>query len=347
LLVAPVGAALVQIGITRTLVFIIPATILITLGINQILVWLGKYRFPHKAMAIGLFAIMTAFNIIMLRDVLTNAPTWYKDYGLGGLQYGAQELFPKIQDHLEVDPELDIILSPTWANGTDIVARFFLSDPLPIQIGSIDGHLFQQLPLDDNMLFVMTSEEFQKAQESDKFTDIQVTDTLAYPDGDPGFYFVKLNYVEEIASVLAKEQEERRVLRSAVIDLDGEAVQVKHSLLDIGEAAHMFDGDEHTLGRTMEANPAIVELNFSESRPISGVSVIIGSTEAEIRASLFPTVGSQSIEYAEIFQGTVSQPEAVFDFGETTIVQSMRLEVSDLRQGEPANVHIWEITFSD
>jgi hypothetical protein len=347
LLVAPVGAALVQIGITRTLVFIIPATILITLGINQILVWLGNYRFPHKTMAIGLFAILTTFNIIMLRDVLTNAPTWYKDYGLGGLQYGAQELFPKIQDHLEVDPELDIILSPTWANGTDIVARFFLSDPLPIQIGSIDGHLFQQLPLDDNMLFVMTSEEFQKAQESDKFTDIQVTDTLAYPDGDPGFYFVKLNYVEEIASVLAKEQEERRVLRSAVIDLDGEAVQVKHSLLDIGEAAHMFDGDEHTLGRTMEANPAIVELNFSESRPISGVSVIIGSTEAEIRASLFPTVGSQSIEYAEIFQGTVSQPEAVFDFGKTVMVQSIRLEVSDLRQGEPANVHIWEITFSD
>jgi enoyl reductase-like protein len=109
----------------------------------------------------------------------------------------------------------------------------------------------------------------------------------------------------------------------------------------------MFDGDEHTLGRTMEANPAIVELNFSESRPISGVSVIIGSTEAEIRASLFPTVGSQSIEYVEIFQGTVSQPEAVFDFGKTVMVQSIRLEVSDLRQGEPANVHIWEIVFYD
>jgi 4-amino-4-deoxy-L-arabinose transferase-like glycosyltransferase len=347
LLVAPAGAALVQIGITRALVFIIPATILIALGISQILVWLEKVRLPHKVMAIGLFAVLTTLNIIVLRDALTNGSTWYQNYGLGGLQYGARELFPKIQEHLEKDPETEILLSPTWANGTNIVARFFLGEPLPIQIGSIDGHLFQQLPLDENMLFVITPDEFQKTQESGKFTDIQVTDTLAYPNGMPGFYFVKLNYVEDIGAILAEEREERRELRSAVIELDGEPVEVKHSLLDIGEANHMFDNDKYTLARTLEANPAIVELSFAEGKPISGVSVIIGSTEVEIKASLYPVESSQPIEYLEEFQGTVSEPEVFFDFGETTIVQSLRIEVRDLRQGEPANVHIWEITLTD
>ena len=109
----------------------------------------------------------------------------------------------------------------------------------------------------------------------------------------------------------------------------------------------MFDNDKYTLARTLEANPAIVELSFAEGKPISGVSVIIGSTEVEIKASLYPVESSQPIEYLEEFQGTVSEPEVFFDFGETTIVQSLRIEVRDLRQGEPANVHIWEITLTD
>jgi 4-amino-4-deoxy-L-arabinose transferase-like glycosyltransferase len=100
-LVAPVGAALVQIGITRILVFVVPVTILIALGLNKTLIWLERWRLPHKAISIGLFTVLSIINIFMLRDVLVNAPTWYQDYGLGGLQYGAQQLFPKVADYLE------------------------------------------------------------------------------------------------------------------------------------------------------------------------------------------------------------------------------------------------------
>jgi hypothetical protein len=114
-------------------------------------------------------------------------------------------------------------------------------------------------------------------------------------------------------------------------------------MLDIGEAQHMFDGDQHTLARTFEANPAVIELTYPTSRPISGVSVIIGSTEAEIRALLYPAMNSDPVEYIKTFQGSVEQPEAVFDFGESTLMQVLRLEIRDLRQVEPANVHIWEI----
>lgn len=347
LLVAPVGAALVQIGITRTLVFVIPATLLIALGINQTLAWLEKARLPRKALSLGLFAILTTINILMLRDVLDNAPTWYQDYGLGGLQYGAQQLFPEIEDYLDNDAETKIILSPTWANGTDVVARFFLGDPLPIEMGSIDGHLFQHLPLDSNTIFVMTLNDYQQTIGSGKFKDVLIEKTIPYPDGEPGFYFIRLNYVDEIGLILEKERQQRSILRSAVIELFGEPVQVKHSMLDIGEPYHMFDGDPHTLARTFEANPAEIELTFSEPRSLSGLSVIIGSTEAEVRAQLFRTLGGEPIEYLETFQGTVDRPTVSLDFGETTLVQAIKLEISDLRQEEPGNVHIWEITFQD
>jgi 4-amino-4-deoxy-L-arabinose transferase-like glycosyltransferase len=347
LLVAPVGAALVQIGITRVLVFVIPGTMLIALGINRTLTWLEEFRVPHKILAICLFVILTTVNFLMLRDVLDNAPTWYQDYGLGGLQYGAQQLFPRIEDYLEDNPERTIIVSSTWANGTHVVARYFLEEPLPVQIGSIEGHMFQRLPLDENILFVMTPDEYEKTIESGKFEDIQVEDTIPYPNNQPGFYFVSLNYVDEIDKILEEERQLRRILRSGVIELDGEPVQIKYTMLDIGEAQDIFDGDQYTLARTLEANPAVIELTFPEKRSISGVSVIIGSTEVEIRTLLFQNSGSEPIEHQKTVRGTVDQPEAVIDFGESILTQTLRMEIRDLHQVEPANVHIWEISFQD
>jgi hypothetical protein len=347
LLVAPVGAALVQIGITRALVFVIPATLLIALGINQTLAWLEKRRFPRRILAISLFAILTTVNLLILKDILDNAPTWYQDYGLGGLQYGAQQLFPEIEEYLESDAETKIILSPTWANGTDVVARFFLGDPLPIEMGSIEGHLYQHLPLDANTIFVMTPSEYQLAVGSGKFKDVHIEKTLPYPNGEPGFYFTRLNYVEEIDSILEEERQQRSILRSTIIGLSGEPVQVRHSMLDMGEVYHMFDGDPYTLGRTLEANPAEIELTFSEPQSVSGLSVIIGSTEVEIKAQLFKTLESDPIEYLETLRGTVDNPTVNFDFGETTLVQVIRLEIRDLHQEEPGNVHIWEISLQD
>jgi 4-amino-4-deoxy-L-arabinose transferase-like glycosyltransferase len=347
LIVAPAGAALVEIGITRVLVLLVPATILIALGISKSMSWLLRWRLPYKASSYGLFIVLSLINLFMLQDILSNAPTWYQDYGLGGMQYGAQQLFPKIAEYLEKDANIKIFLSPTWANGTDVVARFFLNDPLPIEMGSIDGHFFQQRPLDQNTLFVMTPDEYQQTIDSGKFKQVRVEDTLAYPDGSPGFYFVRLAYVDNIESILELEHQQRSVLRQARILLDGAPVKVEHSLLDMGEAHSMFDGDPHSLGRTFEANPAVIALSFDTPRSISGVSVIIGSTEVEIRALLYLPSKTTPIEHLKTFHGTIEQPEAVFDFGESFGVETLHLEVRDLRQGDPGNVHIWEVQVLD
>jgi hypothetical protein len=344
LIAAPVGGALVAIGITRVLVFLIPAVVLTALGINKFMAWLENRQLPHKGLATGLFVVFSIINLFMLRDVLVNAPTWYQDYGLEGMQYGAQQLFPRVASILEEDPQTEIILSPTWANGTDVIARFFLGDPLPIQIGSVDGHISRLRPLERDTLFVMTPAEYQLAQESGKFMDIQVGETLPYPNGVPGFYFVRMSYVDQIEQIMEQERQERMVLRSKEIMIAGEPVLVKYSLLDMGEVELIFDGDPHTLGRTMEANPAIIELEYPTPRTFHGVSVIIGSTEVEISAALFPGYTSTPVEFVKTFQGSVEQPEADFEFTTPTRAQKLRLEIRDLRQSEPGNVHLWEIS---
>lgn len=345
LLVAPAGSALVQIGITRTLVFVIPAVILITLGVAQCLLWLERIKLPRSLLCVGLFLVLGSMNLWMLKDALTNGPTWYQDYGLGGMQYGARQLFPLVKKILKESPGTRIIISPTWANGTDVVARFFLPDNLPYQMGSIDGHLNQYHPLDEDTLFVMTSDEYQKTIESGKFKEIQIERTLSYPNGQPGFYFVRLQYVDNIQEILAQERMERMILRQAIVTIDGESVPIKYSMLDIGVPQHMFDGDPNTLSRTFEANPAIVELNFPHPKTISGLSMIIGSTEVEIKAFLYEEENAQPIEYTGSFRGTLDQPEITFDFAESVKARIVHLEVRDIHQGEPANVHIWEIKF--
>lgn len=361
-LAVPVGAALVGIGITRVLAFVIPATLLTTLGLAKVSVWLEspasffqnlrfkripgwleRIKLPRTALSIGLFIILALANIIMLRDALVNGPTWFDNYGMGGMQYGANQIFGEIKDFLAEQPDAKIILSPTWANGADVVARFFLPDPMPIQIGSVDGHLNQHLPLDDNSLFITTPDEYRKIFESEKFANVRVEKTIPYPNGEPGFYFVRLRYVDNIDDILAAEQVQRQQLQEELLEIDNQPVKVHYSYIDMGEIGLVFDGDPYTLTRTYEANPFVIELSFPDARRLSGISVIIGSIEAQVKALVYTSTDQAPEEFSITQKGSVEQPEVRLDFFKPIEANVLRVEVSDVHQDEPAHVHIWEI----
>jgi hypothetical protein len=101
------------------------------------------------------------------------------------MQYAFQ-IFDIMNEYVREHPETKIIFSPDWANGADVVARFFLDDFSSIQMGSVQGHIIQKLPLDSNTLFIMTPYEYASIKESPKFTDIDVETIVPYPDGNPG-----------------------------------------------------------------------------------------------------------------------------------------------------------------
>ncbi len=213
-LAAPAGAALVEVGITRMLVFVVPASLLITLGISQALVWIERFRLPRRALAVGLFTLLSFGSFSMLRDALVNGPVWYEDYGLHGMQYGGRQVFTALEDYLEIAPRTKVVLSTSWANGADLLARFFLPDPLPVEMNSIDAYLQEARPIEDETLFVLPVYEYQKAVESGKFTDLRVQETIYYPNGQPGFYFFQMRYVDQIDEILAAE----RAARSALLE---------------------------------------------------------------------------------------------------------------------------------
>ena len=303
---------------------------------------------PSKTIiAVSVFVVLSGINVSMLSDALKNGLLWYRDYGLGGMQYGAFQVFDVFKQYAREHPNTKITFSPDWANGTDVVTRFFLGDDLSIQIGSIRGHITQKLPLDDTMLFIMTPEEFDMITKSAKFVDVQVETVIPYPDGNPGFYFVRLRYAPNIDEIFAAEKAIRQELQEAVVRIDGQNVKLRYSYLD-GEPqaayiALLFDNDPYTVAKTFESNPFIIELTFPTPRNISGLSLIIGSAKVQVTVKCYAKLESSPIIYTFEGQGTIKQPGLSFDLPASQQVQVLRVEVLDPSAPNPTKIHIWEL----
>ena len=425
LLVSPTAAALVQISITRALVFVVPAAILTGIGFEQVLQWLEDptkrlvelregvgftsrrlvaalfilligipiafiskesinrialftlaiilalqvsgvfewfaqsftrtdistkpklWKFSQTSIALLAFITLSGTNVHMLNDALRNGPLWFRDYGLGGMQYGAFQIFDIIDKYVEKHPNAKIILSPDWANGADLVARFFLRDESLIRMGSVRGHITQKFPLDDDTLFIITPQEYDIVTKSNKFADIRVETIIPYPDGNPGFYFVHLRYVDNIDEIFAAEEAARQVLRESVVNIDGQDVKLRYSYLDSDfqdkSMALVFDNDPYTVAKTFESNPFVIEMTFPRPRTINGFSIIIGSAKIRITLKCYSAPDTQPTVYNFEGQGTKEQPKLSFDLPAPTQVQILRVEALDLLSPESSKVHIWEL----
>ncbi len=357
MLAAPTGSALVGIGITRILVFVIPAVLMMALGLEFLLSWLERgvkwivkrlgSTVQEKRIFVGislvLVGVLGIVNLAMLRDALVNGPTWYQDYTLAGMQYGASQLFEAVNNYTSQHPDAELMVSPSWTNGADAVAEFFLPPNAPVRLGSVEGHLFQHLALNDQMVFVMIPTEMDKVVSSGKFKNMRVDEVLPYPNGAPGFYFAHLQYVDNIDEILAAEQEVRSALQEATLIIQGKAVQVGYSMLDMGSIELVFDGDQKTVARTLEANPFIIELTFPEARQLNGYKMILGSADVRVTTLLYPDGGGQPVQSIANFNGSVSNPELDVKFDVTVLAQKVRFELFQPYSGVPANVHVWEI----
>ncbi|MEM5775274.1 MAG: hypothetical protein AAGU05_09760, partial [Anaerolineaceae bacterium] len=343
-LAAPAGAALVAVGITRVLFMVIPAALITALGLSTALAW--AQRKWRAAWLPGLiFLLLAAANIGMLADALRNGPLWFRDYGLGGMQYGARQIFPAIRTYLDDHPGTRLTLSPSWANGTNEIARFFFDDPQLFQMGSIAGYLDERRPLDDGMVFVMIPEEYEMAQASGKFKEILVDQVLPFPDGLPGFYFTRLRYVDDIDAILAAEKSARQVLQSGQVSVLGGEARVEYSHLDMGGIGDLFDGDPGSMVRTLEANPLRLDVYFDQPKTLSTLTLRVGGVPTRVTARLFGIDGREPLTVTREAAENWEPRNLELALDAPVQVLRVEIEVLNIRDGEPAHVHLWEVTF--
>jgi hypothetical protein len=341
LLVAPVGGVLVAANILRDLVFVVPATLLTSIGVIVILEWLTK-RFTYRVVALSSFTILTVINGVMLYDATVNGPTWYDNYRLTGLQYGGQAVFEEARSYLDAHPEGEVWIAPTWMNGPDAIKQFFAPDDPRVKFFDLDAVLHQPYTI-DSLLLVLTRDDYEHAIDSGVFTTTAIERTLPYPDHTPGFYFVRLAYSPQAPAIWAAEQEARSRLVADTAVMAGQPVTVTHSPIDIGPIQNVFDGDPQTLIRTADVNPAVIEIEFSPPRTISGVRVTTGSMDVTLTAEVAIGGDARPGRYSGTFTELPADPTVEIDFDQPYLVTRLRLEIKDPRASDRANIHVREI----
>jgi 4-amino-4-deoxy-L-arabinose transferase-like glycosyltransferase len=343
LLACPLGAVPVGLGVTRVLFLVIPAAMLTALGFNALIELLGRLRawLRPTASALSLLVLALASPVLML-SALEEGPFWYRDYGLGGMQYGAVQVFSAIRAELDEHPERPIVLSPTWANGTDSLARFFFAEPLPFVLKSIRSYAETYTPFAADTLFILPATEYPTIP-NDMFSLVEIERTLLFPDGSPGFYFLRLGYAPDAEQILANRRQERAAQVEEPLVIAGAEVRIRHTRLDIGEIRHAFDGDADTLIRTELANPLAIELAFPQPVALSGVTARVGGPATTLRVRASAAGESEPRAFELVLAESEFPRDAAIDFGTVLRIETLDIEVLNTQDPPEAHVHLWEI----
>lgn len=351
-LAIPIGAAQLDIGITRVLMFVILVNIFIVLGLE----WLWQFlemrllqkAFVEKIAHWSVFCVLAFGSLFLLSNAISNGPLWFRDYGLYGMQYGATQLFDEaVPEILRQNPDARLLISPTWANGTDRLADFFLlpGERERIQLLNIDGYLFNKLPISESDLFIMPPNEFEQATMDAKFAPPIIEHILYFPDGLPGFYVVHLSYSSQADAIFAAEDVARKQLQDGNVTINKELVQIRHSMQDMGSPQDMFDNDRYTLMRGMEANPLILDLTFQGMKELGGIVVDLGALDTTITATLILDGQDEPFIFSQTYLDVQDKQELElsFDKGGPYLVSQILLEFFALNEPEPAHIHVREL----
>lgn len=342
-LAIPMGGIVVGVSITRLLSMTVPIAIVTALGTSALMHLIAK-KIPARFVSIGVFTLLAASNLVILRQAITNGPTWEQDFSIGGMQYGAKQVFGAISRHRQSHPEDNIFLTPTWANGADVLKYFMLPDDYHVQIGNATGFLEMHRELDEHTVFVLSESEVQELRASVIIGEITVVDIVPYPDGSNGFTFLRMSYSPEADAIFAELEAERQRPRTGLVAIAGQQVEVEHPYLDLGELHHIFDQDTFTLARVFDANPAVFRFTFSDLIDLTGIRATTGSMDFVLTVSLKSAGEEEPLAFSRVFRGLPADPTVEISFGRKfNDIEQVVIEIESLSPGDPFKIHIREL----
>ncbi len=341
----PFSAAAAELQILRLMAMVVPAVLLSAIAIDQLLRWLARLRVPYTATALACAASLAFLSAKLTRDALVQGPTWFHDYGLYGMQWGAPQIFEAIRQDLPAGRST-FLLSSAWSNNPQEFLSFFLpaSDQARVRIADVRAWEQREQALAGDEVFIMTPEEYAIATESRKFLVSPSLRTIPYPDGKPGFRFVRLRYVPNVSEIFAAEKVSRAVLQEETVAVGKETWAVRHSRTDMGSLDALFDGRPETISRGLEANPFILEIRFPTARAVASVSVSLGAMD-QARLTVKATspsgedrVGSVTVPNRPALPSTdVRLPGGAF------LSAGVRIEIADGNGVDPTHIEIGEL----
>lgn len=283
-----------------------------------------------------------AFSWRLMNEALVEAPKWYGDYYLFGVQWGGQELYDAIKEEQRSDERARFLVTPEWANAAGNFHKFYLTPEEQKRVTSAQLRevVFKGTPLDPDGIYVVTEPEYKVAQQSPKVVIDRVVRTILNPKGDPQFRFIKLHYVPELAEILRREKDERQKPVESVVEVEGEKWLVRHSVGDLGSAFNMFDGNRSSVLRGLEANPFKIEIEFPSARSFSSVSVGLFPMRAKVDVIAEGDMGTTA-SFSGSKNTTEEDDTIILSSGERLEdIKTLKFEITELNKGIQDEIHI-------
>lgn len=350
-LVAPIPSALRKIEMPRVVWLAMPLAIFAAIGISDLVFWLEqRVRVRPAALSAFLMLALGVPAFSLLNDALANGPTYYTDYGLYGMQYGARQVYGDlVEPALVQDPSRYYIVSPDWANGTEQFVSFFVRPDLQghVKLGPPIKYIDLLRQDANNLYFVLMPSEYQDLRQDAHFQNIRLVQTVPYPTGAPGFYVVQMQPADNIDQLLEMDHIRNITPIEATLPINGVSYRVRYSPISAGEPAFMFDGNTATLVRGTEANPFIIDL-YPET-PIRATSLSLfrrGMLDFTVTVLLYAPGETQPVAYRQDFRNLPMEQEVVIGFpGAPAGIAHAYIEIMDNRSGPTAQIHVLDLAF--
>lgn len=346
MLASPLAGAIGEEGITSVLVFLIPATIAISLGLQRMIEALDNI-WDLDSSALSLFALMIVFHISMTGDALINGPTWPDDYGLTGFEYGAKQVFTNAEELVNRPDVERVYISPTWAKGTDILWRFFITDVSEITMANASGVLESSQPeLMDVIYYVVTTPEYIELVNDPEITRVEIERVLEYPNGKPGFFFIRVVDASDKEQSYINKQNVHITPQEVLVEYHRRKIDVKYSKTDMCQTIDVFDDDPLTLNRLNNANSAPLTLKMDIPIDLNGIAISTGRMEPNITFRIHPPDDARAQEITKYFKVLPEETrvELVFEHTIPRVAQ-LEIEIMALPAGEGSKIHLRELAF--
>jgi hypothetical protein len=130
--------------------------------------------------------------------------------------------------------------------------------------------------------------------------------------------------------------------------LGDDMIRMTHSKLDIGHSKDIFDDDLETLVRGREANPFILDFEFSQPQAVNGLVMDFGRMDFVIRVQVYGTESRSPVLYESEYRQQPPIPHVEIDFfGGPVQVKRIYIEIEQLNPPDEVHIHIREVLFKE
>jgi len=160
------------------------------------------------------------------------------------------------------------------------------------------------------------------------------------------FAFRQLTHVNNADQPFEAERDLPPGLITDEISLGDETIRMTHSTLDIGQSKDVFDNNIDTLIRGLEANPFILDFEFSKPQAIKGLMMDFGRMDFVMRVQVYGTGNTSPISYKGEYRQQPPIPHMDMDFvNGPEQVKRIHIEIEQLLPPEEVHIHVREVVF--